>query len=139
MLREYQTLGGPTFKVIRDGKRFHVLPLAAKDAAGRSSPQESILDTVITVPAAPRDGVELLQSVCDEIQKQTGFEIGIGPSAQSCTIPVLGALGSAPSSPLTYKPPSSPPSIPQTQKGCHWMSAKTSSSLLLSSTDRGSL
>jgi hypothetical protein len=51
------------------------------DAAGNRVRQDSILDTVISVPPARRDGGELLQQICDQIQKQTGYEIVIGPSA----------------------------------------------------------
>jgi hypothetical protein len=80
MLREYEVLGGTTFAVIRDGARFHVVPVAALNAAGERVSQASILDTVVSVPAAQRDGGDLLQAICDDIQQKTGYKVGIGPS-----------------------------------------------------------
>jgi hypothetical protein len=81
MLREYALLGGPAFTVKRDGVRLHVIPSEVLSAAGNRVKQDSILDTVISVSPARRDGSELLQEICDQIQKQTGYEIGVGPSA----------------------------------------------------------
>jgi hypothetical protein len=78
MLQEYRTLGGPSFAVVRDGHRLHVVPADVLDAAGDRVKQGSILDTVITVPPAPRDGGQLLEAVCDELKRQSGYEIGIG-------------------------------------------------------------
>ena len=81
MLREHGASGGLTFTVVREGSRLHVLPSESLDEAGRRIRQDSIMDTRITIPAARRDGGELLQAICDEIKKQTGYEIGVGPSA----------------------------------------------------------
>ena len=39
--------------------------------------------TPISIPAGPRDGLQFLQAICDELKKQIGFEIGIGPSVPS--------------------------------------------------------
>ncbi|MGA9391029.1 MAG: hypothetical protein WBV69_11340 [Candidatus Sulfotelmatobacter sp.] len=81
MLREYSLLGGPTFVVKRDGVRLHILPSEVLDAAGSRLKQSSILDAVISVSPARRSGGELLQAICDQIQRQTGYEVGVGPSA----------------------------------------------------------
>lgn len=83
MLREYRMLGGPSFSVMRHGGRLHVVPAEVLGAEWNRIPQTSILDTVIAVPSAPRDGGQLLQAICDEIKKQTGHEVGIGPSVPS--------------------------------------------------------
>jgi hypothetical protein len=83
LLHEYDATGGITYTVVRDGLRLHVIPNETLNQAGERVRQESILDTVITVPAARRDGSGLLQAICDELQKQTGYEIAIGPSAPS--------------------------------------------------------
>jgi hypothetical protein len=80
LLREYQALGGQTFTVRRDGARLHVVPSDLSNAAGDRVKQESILDTVISIPPGRRDGGEVLQAICDQAQKQTGYEIGVGPS-----------------------------------------------------------
>ena len=81
MLREYGASGGLTFALVQDGPRFRVIPNEVLNKAGVRVRQDSILDTVINVPAARRNGGELLQAICDEIKKQTGYEIGVGPSA----------------------------------------------------------
>ncbi len=81
MLREYRMLGGPTFGIVRDSSRFHVVPIDVLDPAGNRAKQGSILSTVISIPAAPRDGGELLEAICEEVKKQTGYEIWIGPNA----------------------------------------------------------
>jgi hypothetical protein len=80
MLQEYSSLGGPAFTVVGDGIRFHILPDQVLDTAGNRVRQDSILDTVINLPPAQRDGGALLQAICDQIQKQAGYAIGIGPS-----------------------------------------------------------
>ena len=80
MLREYASLGGPVFAVTRDGVRLHVVPSEVLDASGDRVRQDSVLEAVISVPPGPRDGGQLLQAICDQIQMQTGYEIGIGPS-----------------------------------------------------------
>jgi hypothetical protein len=83
MLREYEALGGATFTITRDGGRFHVVPAKELEVTGERVSQASILDTVITVTPGQRDGGQLLHAICDEVRKQTGHEIGIGPSGPS--------------------------------------------------------
>jgi hypothetical protein len=83
MLREYRALGGPEFSVFRDEARLHVIPTEVLDASGNRVKKGSILDTIVSVPGGPRDGGGLLQAICDEVKKQTGYEIGVGPSAPS--------------------------------------------------------
>lgn len=81
MLQEYRTLGGPTFGVVRDGSRLHVVPIDVFDVAGERVKQDSILNTLITIPPARRDGGQFLDAICDEVKKETGYEIWVGPSA----------------------------------------------------------
>jgi hypothetical protein len=83
MLHEYRMLGGPTFRVMSEGVRLHIVPVDVLDAGGNRARQGSILDTVVSVSGGPRDGGELLQAICDEVKKQTGYKVGVGPSAPS--------------------------------------------------------
>jgi hypothetical protein len=78
MLHEYRMLGGPTFRVVSEGIRLHVVPVDVLDAGDNRTRQGSILDTVVSVPSGPRDGGELLQAICDAVKKQTGYEVGVG-------------------------------------------------------------
>lgn len=82
-VREYAFAGGPTFTVSQDGNRFHVIPDQVLDASGALVHQNSILETVITVPASQRNGGQLLQAICDAVRSKTGTEIEIGPSMPS--------------------------------------------------------
>jgi hypothetical protein len=81
MLSEYEALGGPNFIVMRDGIRLHVVPGEVVNARGGQARRDSILDTLISIVPAERDGAQLLQEICDQIKKQTGYTIDIGPGA----------------------------------------------------------
>jgi len=83
MLREASAAGGPVFKVLKEGSRLHIVPSEVLNDSGARARQASILDTVIDVPPAGRDGGDLIQAICDAVQQRTGYEIGIGPSAPS--------------------------------------------------------
>jgi hypothetical protein len=81
MLRKYTGSGGLTFDLARDGARFYIIPAEVKDPAGKRVRQDSILDTIINIPPAHRNGSEFLQAICDAVGGQTGYQIDIGPSA----------------------------------------------------------
>jgi|HubBroStandDraft_2_1064218.scaffolds.fasta_scaffold80028_2 hypothetical protein len=83
MLSEYEALGGPKFVVTRDGTRLHVVPAEVLNANGERVSQGSVLDAVISIPQAEAgdSGDQLLQDICDQTQKQTGYKIDIGPGS----------------------------------------------------------
>ncbi len=54
MLEEYVSLGGPTFAVIGDGTRLHVVPREILDASSTRVHQGSILESRVNVPPAQR-------------------------------------------------------------------------------------
>jgi hypothetical protein len=80
MTREYDSVGGPTFVVVRDGVRLHILPSDILAASGSRVREGSIFETIVNVPQAQRDAGQLLRAICDQIQKQTGYGVKIGPS-----------------------------------------------------------
>jgi hypothetical protein len=80
LLREYGASGGLTFAVVREGVRLHVVPSETVNASGQRIRQDSILDTVITIPPGRRTHNQLLQSICDEVKKETGYRIDVGSS-----------------------------------------------------------
>jgi hypothetical protein len=80
LLREYGASGGLTFTVVQNGARLHVVPAETFNASGQRVRQDSILDTVITLPPGRRTTNQLLQSICDEVTKETGYKIDVGPS-----------------------------------------------------------
>jgi hypothetical protein len=81
MLREYKALGGATFALVRDGLRFHVVPAEVLNSAGESVHQGSILDTVVSVPEARANAAQLLDDICTQVGRQTGYRMDIGPGA----------------------------------------------------------
>lgn len=83
LVHEYALAAGPAFAITQDGTRLHVVPNQVLDVSGALVHQGSILETVITVPSARRDGGQLLQAICDAIRSKTGNVIEIGPSAPS--------------------------------------------------------
>jgi hypothetical protein len=83
LVREYALGGGPAFAVTQDGNRLHVVPNQVLDASGVLAHQNSVLEAIITVSPARRDGGQLLQAICDAVRSKTGTEIEIGPSAPS--------------------------------------------------------
>ena len=83
LVREYALGGGPTFTVTQDANRLHVVPDRVLDASGALVHENSVLETVITVPAAQRNGGQLLQAICDAVRSKTGTKIEIGPSVPS--------------------------------------------------------
>jgi len=80
LLREYGASGGLIFAVVREGVRLHVVPSETVNASGQRIRQDSILDTVITIPPGRRTHNQLLQSICDEVKKETGYRIDVGSS-----------------------------------------------------------
>jgi hypothetical protein len=83
LVREYALGGGPAFTVTEDANRLHVVPNQALDASGAFVHQNSIFETLITVPASQRNGGQMLQAICDAVRNKTGIEIEIGPSVPS--------------------------------------------------------
>jgi hypothetical protein len=82
MVREYSASGGLTYSVVSEEGRLYVIPVEVGNAVGgQAEAAGSILDTVINISPGERDGGQFLRAICDEVQKQTGYKIGIGPSA----------------------------------------------------------
>jgi len=69
---------GNTFSVQQSDTRVHILPGLVKDASGQLQPSRPILDTVISVAARDRNGIELLRAVCDALTGATGHTILVG-------------------------------------------------------------
>ena len=61
--------------------RFHVVPVEVLNSAGKRLHQGSILDGVISVPEARTNGAQLLDNVCTQVKRRTGYRVDIGPGA----------------------------------------------------------
>jgi hypothetical protein len=98
LLREYQALGGQTFTVRRDGARLHVVPSDLSNAAGDRVKQESILDTVISIPP--------FKQYATRLRSKRGTKLAL---AQAC--PVIIWLGTELTKELKTRAPGWPSSI----------------------------
>jgi len=82
LLDTYAIAGNPgVFRLERDGHRLHIIPAAVKNKDGVLVPHQSVLDVAITVPARKRNGLELLEAICEAITEagETRVVIGSAP------------------------------------------------------------
>jgi len=70
--------GAGRFRLEKDGKTFHVVPITFKDALGNLTPQESLLETSISLPAEERSGAQTLNAICAAITGQSQASVNIG-------------------------------------------------------------
>jgi hypothetical protein len=66
-----------TFKLVRDGEIFHVLPVRHRDRDGRMVEEESPLDTRISLPQLRRSESELRAAICDAVSRQNHIQLGM--------------------------------------------------------------
>jgi hypothetical protein len=66
------------FRMERDNKIIHVIPSAIRDRSGRLAPQQSALDTVVTLAAKERTGLRTLEALCAAVSKATQTRVVVG-------------------------------------------------------------
>ena len=66
------------FRFERGEAIIHVLPSAIKDRFGRLTPQQSLLDTVVSLPADERTGLRTLEILMESIARATQSRIVVG-------------------------------------------------------------
>ncbi len=66
------------FRVELSGQINHVIPTAIKNEAGDLAPQESVLDTMITLPAGERSGMQTLETICAAISQANQTQVVVG-------------------------------------------------------------
>lgn len=69
---------GGVFRLIRDGAISHVVPSQRQTPLGAIEARGSILNTYITIPHGKRTALDMLESIRDELTRQTGIEVLIG-------------------------------------------------------------
>ena len=69
---------GGRFRLEKSGEIMHVIPTAIKNSQGRVVPQESVLDTIISLPPGQRTVLQKLESICIAVSKATGIRIELG-------------------------------------------------------------
>src|SRR5437016_3698734 len=83
LLNKHANAGGAgRFRVEKQGEIFYVMPTAFKNSLGDITPQQSLLDTVISLPSEERSGAQTLKALCNAISQQSQNLVLVG------TIPV---------------------------------------------------
>lgn len=79
LVKEHSASGNAgVFRVEQSGQMIHVIPAAFRNREGVITPQQSVLDAVITLPAEERSGVQTLQAICEAISQATGTRVVVG-------------------------------------------------------------
>jgi hypothetical protein len=82
LLDAHKKAGYPgEFKLIPNGDGVVIVPAAVKNAAGILLPDQSILETKISLPAVQRSAAETLDAICEAIKTNSGENIGVGTSS----------------------------------------------------------
>jgi hypothetical protein len=74
---------GGRFRLEGGGKIIHVIPTAVKNKEGKLAPQESVLDTIISLPAKERTVYEKLERVCEAISQATKVPVYFGTISEN--------------------------------------------------------
>ncbi|MGH7806783.1 MAG: hypothetical protein ACRENT_01685 [Thermodesulfobacteriota bacterium] len=69
---------GGRFRLESRGKIMHVIPTAIKNREGNLTPQGSVLDTIISLPAEERTVYQKLESICAAITRATKIPFVLG-------------------------------------------------------------
>jgi len=79
-LLDAQTVSGNAgwFRLEAIGQIMHVIPTTIKNSEGQLVPQESVLDTIISLPAEERSAEQKLESVCSAISRATNIGVVVG-------------------------------------------------------------
>jgi hypothetical protein len=67
-----------TFRLESGGRIMHIIPTAIKNTNGELMPQNSILETRISLTAEPRTGLQKLESICSAITLATDIPVKVG-------------------------------------------------------------
>lgn len=70
------------FRVLQTGDIFSIVPVAVKDRSGRLAPFTSPLDAKISIPERAVTGTQLVELICEEITRASGFQVvpGLQPN-----------------------------------------------------------
>jgi hypothetical protein len=72
------TNSGGRFRLESNGKIMHVIPVAIKNSVGELTPQESPLDTIISLPTEERTIEQKVETICTEISRATNIRVEVG-------------------------------------------------------------
>jgi hypothetical protein len=72
------TASSARFRLEKSKSIIHVIPSAIKDRSGRLTPQQSLLDTIVTLSANERTGLQTLEALTESIGKAAQVRIILG-------------------------------------------------------------
>jgi hypothetical protein len=79
LLKAYARSGNAgRFRLESNDRIMHVIPTAIKNSHGQLMPQDSILETRISLTAEQRTGLEKLRSICSAITQATKIQVTVG-------------------------------------------------------------
>lgn len=74
------------FRLEKEGQRLHIIGTSARNKDGVWTAHESVLATVITLPAQKRNGMKLLEDFCAAVSQSGGTPVVIGTVPTSLLI-----------------------------------------------------
>ena len=78
LLDDHVKAGYPgQFKLIPSGDGLDIVPVAVKNANGILLPDQSLLETKITLPVVRRNDIEILDAICAAVRTNSGKNIGV--------------------------------------------------------------
>lgn len=79
LLDAYARTGHPgVFVLDRTGQRVHIIPIASKKENGVLTAYQSALETVITLPAQKRNGLQLIEAFCQAVSAASKTRVVVG-------------------------------------------------------------
>lgn len=72
------TANSARFRLEKSKTIIHVIPSAIKDRSGRSTPQQSLLDTMVTLSSNERTGLRTLEALTESVAKAAQVRIILG-------------------------------------------------------------
>ena len=84
MIQKYQDDGNTdAYRVVRDGQRFHVVPIRSADSSGIPIGRGSRLEARVSVVERSRTVYELLKAVLDQVSVEIQRPVGLGLAPMS--------------------------------------------------------
>jgi hypothetical protein len=96
LLDEHVRAGYPgEFKLVPNGDGVAIVPVAVRNLNGVSLPDQSPLETTISLPESKRTAMETLNAICGAIRNNSGKNIGVASGPFIGTQPYSVTIGAA--------------------------------------------
>lgn len=75
------------FRVELNDQSIHVIPTGIRNERGDLAPQESVLDSLISLPLTNRSGIQTLDAICAAISQTNGTQVILGAVPLNAFVP----------------------------------------------------